>query len=74
MITHGRYVTQSQTNPHWKQIDSEVGNPISAAAVQHYTSSQSIVQPAPPTAGEIPGIVYDAPEIPEIALSEFVGI
>lgn len=64
-------MTQSQTNPHWKQIDSEVRNPIrSAAVVQHYTSSQSIVQPAPPTAGEIPGIVYDVPEIPEIEFPE----
>ena len=67
----GQYMTQSQTNPHRKQIDSEVQNPIrSIAAAQHYTSSQSIVQPAPPTAGEIPGVVYDVPEIPEIEFPE----
>ena len=69
-------MTQSQTNPHWKKTDSEVQNPIrcAAAEVQHYTSSQSIVQPAPPTAGEIPGIVYDVPEIPEIEFPESILI
>ena len=47
-------MTQSSTQQIQKPIDSEVRNPARhAIANQHYQASQPIVQPEPPSAGEM---------------------
>lgn len=67
----GQYMTQSQTMPLCKQIDLDVHNPIRATdAIQHYASSQIIVQPAPLTSREIPNSIYNILDIPEIDFPE----
>jgi len=65
----GHYVTRSQTTAGHKEVDTEVRNPEQInAAIQHYETSQTIIQPAMPTSGEIPDFIYDIPEPPEMTL------
>ena len=53
-------MTQSSTQQIRKPIDSEVRNPTRhTIATQHYQASQPIVQPAPPSAGEISGSPFE---------------
>ena len=50
-----------------KEVDTEVKNPEWVnAAIQHYETSQTIIQPAMPTSGEIPDFIYEIPEPPEM--------
>ena len=53
-------MTQSSTQQIRKPIDSEVWNPARhTIANQHYQASQPIVQPAPPSAGEMYGSPFE---------------
>ena len=66
-ISH--YVTRSQTTTGHEEVDTEVRNPEQAnAAIQHYETSQTIIQPAMPTSGEIPDFIYEIPQPPEMTL------
>ena len=69
-INIGDYVTRYQTTAAGcKEVDTEVRNPEQInAAIQHYETSQTIIQPAMPTSGEIPDFIYDIPEPPEMTL------
>ena len=65
----GHYVTRSQTTAGHKEVDTEVRNPEQVnAAFQHYEKSQTIIQPAMPTSGDIPDFIYEIPEPPEMTL------
>ena len=65
----GHYVTRSQTTAGCKEVDTDVRNPEQVnAAIQHYETSQTIIQPAMPTSGEIPDFIYETPEPPEMTL------
>lgn len=69
--TIGKYATISQSYASRRQIDLEVQDPIRNAIVnQHYETSQITIQPAVPSSGEMPGIIYDIPDAPEITFMD----